>query len=299
MPTRLPMADSRRETGEPPPFERVAIVGCGLIGGSLGLAIKAQWPRSLVIAVDRKDVIEAAMHMHAADVGGDDLVLAAGADLIVLAAPVQANNRILGALADHVPAEAVVTDVGSTKRATAAAAEALPDRFHFIGGHPLAGAAAGGIEAARGDLFRGRPWILTPVEREVPSRLIAMLEALGARVQMLAPEVHDALVAYLSHVPQLVASALMHVVGAQAGAAGLALAGRGLRDSTRLAASPAEPWRDILLTNRDNIIPALEELIAVLRRLQDERGGADELSSMFASAAEWKATLERYFDERP
>ena len=156
MPTLLPMADGRR--GAPLIFERIAIVGYGLIGGSLGLAIKERWPDALVIAVDRKDVIETAMRMHAADVGGDDLVLAADAQLIVLAAPVLANNEILSALAKHVPAAALVTDTGSTKRDTVAAARQLPGRLRFVGGHPLAGAAVGGLEAARPDLFHGRPW---------------------------------------------------------------------------------------------------------------------------------------------
>jgi prephenate dehydrogenase len=153
-----------------------------------------------VIAVDRKDVIETAMRRHAADVGGDDLVLAAEADLVVLAAPVRANERVIEALADAVPGAALVTDVGSTKRSTVAAAGALPARLRFIGGHPLAGAATGGIDAARPDLFRGRPWILTPGEGQEAGvqALRGLVEALGARVHVLTADAHDALVAYLS-----------------------------------------------------------------------------------------------------
>lgn len=297
---RLPMADARREAAGPAPFERVAIVGYGLIGGSLGLAIKQQWPASLVIAVDRKAVIETAMRMHAADVGGDDLVLAVDAELIVLAAPVLANNRILGELAEYVPGEALVTDVGSTKRVTVAAAQGLPERLRFIGGHPLAGAAAGGIESARPDLFRGRPWILTPAggrQGPTPAPLGEMLEGIGAHVKVLAPEAHDTLVTYLSHLPQLVASALMQAVGVQAGAEGLALAGRGLRDTTRLASSPPGIWNDILATNHDNIVPALEDFITVLRQMQAGQG--DELARTFESAVEWKRALEQHFEERP
>jgi prephenate dehydrogenase len=286
-----------RQGGEPPPFERIAIAGYGLIGASLGMAIKQQWPTALVIAVDRKDVIEFAMRQHAADVGGDDLVMAAEADLVVLAAPVRANIRLLGELADYIPGEAVVTDVGSTKRETVAAARALPGRLRFVGGHPLAGAAAGGIDAARPDLFRGRPWILTPDARrsEEALELRAVLEALGAEVQVLSPEAHDAVVAYLSHLPQLVATALMHMVGTHAGPEGLALAGRGLRDTTRLAASPPGIWADIFATNRDNLRPAVEELIALLRRLQ-AGDDPDELERTFESAAHWKRLLDRRFD---
>ena len=100
----------------PPPFARIAIIGFGLIGASLALAIRRLWPSVLIIAVDRRDVIESAMRMHAADVGGDDPVMAAEADLVVLAAPVLANVALVGQLADYVPGEAIVTDVGSTKR---------------------------------------------------------------------------------------------------------------------------------------------------------------------------------------
>lgn len=287
----------RPDPDEVPPFKHIAIVGYGLIGGSLGLAIKQRWAQALVIAVDRKPVIEAAMRRHAADVGGDDLVLAAEADLIVLAAPIHENIKTLDRLADDVPGTAIVTDVGSTKRDIVTAASRLPARLAFIGGHPLAGAAVGGFDAARPDLFHGRPWMLTPAADAAPDqRLVSMLEAIGARVRVQQPDAHDALVTYLSHLPQLVASALMHVVGERAGADGLALAGRGLRDTTRLAASPPDIWRDIIQTNRDNIVPALEELIRVLRELQQDDSAA-ALERTFEAAASWKRELERHFTE--
>lgn len=292
MTTLLPMA-GRPGDSETPPFERVAIAGYGLLGGSLGLAVKERWPRALVIAIDSKDVIETAMRMHAADVGGDDLVLAAEADLVVLAAPVHANHNLLASLPDVIPGEALVTDVGSTKRRTVAAAAALPARLPFVGGHPLAGGTARGLEAARPDLFRGRPWILTPGDPvgEPIARLRAMLGALGAQVRILTPEAHDELLAHLSHLPQLVVSALMQVVGDRVGASGLALAGRGLRDTTRLAASPPGIWRDILATNGDHIDAAIEELIAALRRLQHDASG-EAVTATFEAAAAWKRTLD-------
>jgi prephenate dehydrogenase len=291
------MADTRRRDSSPPPFERVAIVGYGLVGGSLGLAVKAQWPSALVIAVDRKDVIETAMRMGAADVGGDDLVLAADAQLIVLAAPVCANIHILAELPEHVPGEAIVTDVGSTKRETLAAAKTLPARLAFIGGHPLAGAAVGGLEAARPDLFAGRPWILTASGQVPPLPLTTMLAAIGAAVHSMTPDEHDRLVAYISHLPQLVATALMHVVGVNAGEGGLAFAGRGLRDTTRLASSPPVVWADIVSTNQDRIGAAVDEMIDVLMRLKTQAGGG-ELTRTFESAAQWKRTLERHFEDQ-
>jgi prephenate dehydrogenase len=299
------MADTRRRDSSPAPFERVAIVGFGLMGGSFAMAYKAHWPSALVIAVDRKDVIEMAMRMGAADVGGDDLVLAAEAQLILFAAPVCVNIRLLAELADYVPGEALVTDVGSTKREMVNAARALPPRLTFVGGHPLAGAAVGGLDAARPDLFAGRPWLLTPGgvgDDQVPARFRALLEAIGATVHILAPDAHDALAAYISHLPQLVATALMHVVGNTVGDDGLAFAGRGLRDTTRLASSPAAVWHDIVATNHDRIGEAIDQTVDALRRMQasggraGDGGRADELTRMFDSAALWKRALERHFE---
>lgn len=290
----IPLTPSADQNTGVPIFQRIAIVGFGLIGGSIALAVRERWAQSLIIAVDRKDVLEAAMRAHAADVGGDDLVMAADADLVILAAPVRQNLAMLRDLAGCVAGEAIVTDVGSTKRAVVEAAGSLPERLTFVGGHPLAGAAVGGLPAARPDLFQGRPWILTPTlpgEDPAVLRLGAFIEGLGARVELMAPAVHDALLAHLSHLPQLAISALMHVIGAHAGEAGLALSGRGLRDTTRLASSPPDIWRDILATNRDDVRRALDDLIAVLQRLRDDTG-EDELQRIFESAARWKDVLE-------
>src|SRR5512134_2175533 len=118
---------------EGPPFERIAIVGLGLIGGSLALAIRRRWRGGLIIAVDRKDALETGMRMHAVDVGADDLGMVAGADLVVLAAPVRQNIDVLGRLSAFVGGPALITDVGSTKRAILREARALPERLTFIG----------------------------------------------------------------------------------------------------------------------------------------------------------------------
>ena len=278
----------------PPPFEKIAIVGFGLIGASIALAARRAWPAALLIAVDRKDIIETAMRMHAADVGGDDLVLTAAADLVVLSAPVRANIDILGQLPMHIPGDATVTDVGSTKREVMEAAAMLPNRLRFVGGHPLAGAATGGLRAARPDLFQGRPWIVTTADE----RLNAFVEALGAHVHVMTADEHDVLVAYLSHLPQLAASALMHIVGERAGSDGLRLAGRGLSDTTRLASSPGDIWRDIAATNSDNLSRAIDELVDVLQRLKPGAAGSrDALDRTFESAAHWKQVLEGHRNE--
>jgi len=272
------------------PFTRIAIVGFGLIGGSIALAARKLWPRTQIIAIDRPDVVATALRSAAADDGGEHLRLCASADLIVLAAPVETNARILCDLPNHVAGTAMVTDVGSTKRQVAETSRCLPERLPFVGGHPLAGASTGGLNAARSDLFTDHPWILTP-KGEGPhvDRLSRFIEGLGARVHFMPPEAHDDAFAYLSHLPQIVASALMHLVGEKTGEGGLALAGRGLRDTTRLASSPADIWRDIASTNRDNIGPAIDELIHVLVRM---KSGGDAIAATFESAARWKRVLD-------
>ena len=177
------------------------------------------------------------------------------------------------------------------------AAATLPAGLEFIGGHPLAGAAAGGVEAARPDLFDDRPWLLTPgpaASDATQTALSEFVRELRAVPQLIDAEQHDRLLAYLSHLPQLAVTALMHVVGAYAGPDGLVLAGRGLRDTTRLASSPASPWRDIVDTNADNIAQAIDDLIAALQGLKDSATpeSAGRLEQMFMSAARWKGVLE-------
>jgi prephenate dehydrogenase len=290
------MAEAARVPALTPPFERIAIIGFGLIGGSLGLAIKRRWPSSHVTAIDRNDVLSTAMRLRAADATGDDLAAIGHPGLVVLAAPARENIALLHRLPDHVAAGTLVTDVGSTKAAIVTAASALSGRIRFVGGHPLAGAAVGGIEAARADLFDGQPWML--VDGSGGMAAVAALErfvlGLGARPYRLGADEHDRLLAYLSHLPQLAATALMHVVGEHAGAAGLPLSGRGLRDTTRLASSPASVWRDIVETNPDHIAGALDELIAALQALkQRSPDGATRLEELFASASRWKDVLER------
>ncbi len=286
----------RRPPGQtaPPIFAKVGIVGLGLIGGSIAMAARQLWPTSLVIAVDNKDVLETAMRLQAIDVAADDLVVLAEADLVILAAPVRQNVALLADLDANVRQAAIVTDTGSTKRATMEAARALPGRFSFVGGHPLAGAAEGGLEHARPDLFKGRPWLLTPADDgsgAAVEKLSSFIEALGARPRVMTPGSHDRLLAYLSHLPQLTASALMQVVGEAAGAEGLALAGRGLIDTTRLAASPADIWADIAATNADEIGPAIDALIELLLALRRDLPAGARLAELFSEARRWRDLL--------
>ena len=261
-----------------PPFRRIAIVGVGLIGGSIAKAATAAWPSIAVVPLDT----------------GDDLARVSGADLVVLAAPVLANVAILPALAGHLSPATLVTDVSSTKRLITAAAGAVPG-LTFIGGHPMAGAARGGAANARADLFERRPWILTPGAEDAGpgQRLEAFVTGLGGVPHIMTPELHDQFVGAVSHLPQLTASALLHVVGTLAGDAGLEIAGPGLYDTTRLAASPAGIWKDVAATNHDVLRPALDALIAALSDMRDSLETGEGIDAVFTSACRWREELDR------
>lgn len=288
------MLQPGRSPGQAPIFQRVGIVGLGLIGGSIALAARQTWPAGLVIGVDRKDVLERAMVMHAIDVAADDPIVLAEADLVILAAPIQQNLELLAELADNVSGSAVITDTGSTKREMVEAAKSLPERLTFVGGHPLGGAARGGIEHARPDLFTGRPWLFTPNkghDTQTLDKLKSFATGLGAVPQILSPEDHDRLLAFISHLPQLTVSALMHVVGQAAREEGLSLSGRGLQDTTRLASSPADIWKEVCATNADEIGSALDALITVLRELRADLRTGKSIDEVFDSANLWRETL--------
>ena len=150
---------------EPPIFQKIGIVGLGLIGGSIALAARQLWPSSLVIGVDNKDVLETAMRLHAIDVAADDLIVLAEADLVILAAPVRQNLALLDELDENVRQPAVVTDTGSTKRAIVERRATAAAAIH-VRRRPSARRRGGsGLEHARPDLFKGRPWLFTPVGR--------------------------------------------------------------------------------------------------------------------------------------
>jgi prephenate dehydrogenase len=285
-----------RRTGAEPIFQKIGIIGLGLIGGSIALAAREIWPASLVIGVDNKDVLETAMRLHAIDVAADDPVVLAEADIVILAAPVRQNLELLDQLDENVRQAAVITDTGSTKRSMVEAARRLPARFTFVGGHPLAGAAAGGLEHARPDLFKGRPWLFTPGNDRsgaAVEKLLSFAQAVGASPRIIDAEAHDRLLAFLSHLPQLTASALMQVVGDAVGRDGLELAGRGLVDTTRLASSPPEIWKDIGATNEDEIAEALDSLIALLQDLRRDLPSGDRLGEVFSAARRWREALPR------
>jgi len=296
LPVIQPRPSGEGGEGKVPVFDKIGIVGLGLIGGSIALAARQIWPTSLVIGVDNKVVLETAMRLHAIDVAADDLILLAEADVVILAAPARQNIALLGELDENVRHPAVITDTSGTKRAIIETARGLPPRFTFIGGHPLGGAAKSGLEHARADLFVKRPWVLTPHgdgNAAAVEKLSAFVRALGAEPHVMDPDAHDRLLAFVSHLPQLTASALMQVIGDAVGDQGLQLAGRGLIDTTRLASSPPDIWRDVTATNADEIRTALDVLIAVLEDLRADLSSGERLTEVFDAARRWRAVMAR------
>jgi len=245
-------------------MQTIAIAGVGLIGGSFGLATRKAGFTGTILGVSSARTIGKAMKRGAIDRGVSLPEAAGNADLIFLSQPISIILETLATLKGMVRPGAIVTDAGSTKAAICKAAEPLP----FVGGHPMAGKEVSGIEAAEADLFRGRPWVFTS---EPPAPLRELVASFGARILVMKAEEHDRMVAWSSHLPQLVSTALAGAVHHHAPDA-VAVAGPGLRDMTRLAASPWDIWRDIIATNHDNVYAALDAYIA---RLDSLRVGLD------------------------
>jgi prephenate dehydrogenase len=275
-----------------PPFESIAVVGLGLIGGSIALGVRERWPQSRVFGVDSESVLAHVLGAGAIERGFESIGALPDTSLIVLAAPVRQNIELLG----QITRPAAATDVGGTKREIVSAARAmsLSPGTIFVGGHPLGGGERGGFAFARPDLFAGRPWIFTPDGNEASDaidRLSRFVIGLGAKPCTLTADEHDRVMAFVSHLPQLAASALMETVGAAAGHEGLRMAGRGLVDTTRLASSPADVWRDICLTNADAVGDALDCLIARLTQLRSDLRRGEAIEAIFSAAAKWRAEL--------
>lgn len=278
-------------------IQRLAVVGVGLLGGSLALAARAQGLAREIVGVGRdRSRLEAPLRAGAVDRVTTSVAEGVrDADVIVLAATVLANERLLGEVWGAMAPGALVTDVGSTKRGIVSAAERLAagQPRAFVGSHPMAGSEQSGFGVARADLFRGATVIVTPTEASDPvavKGVTALWEALGARVSALDPDTHDRVVAAISHLPHVAAWALVDAVGRfEPGA--LAFAARGFKDTTRIAASDPAMWTDILLGNRDAIVASL----AAFRRALDDLEGfvtAGDRAGIEALLARMKAQRE-------
>lgn len=290
--------------GEAARIERLVVFGVGLIGGSFAAALRASGNVGRVIGFDRDAAnLEAARKRGVIDEIGSDVEAALrGADAVLLAVPVGETRNILATIAPYLASTTVITDVGSTKREVVAAARAtLADRLAcFVPGHPIAGAEKSGASAARADLFRDRLVVLTPLAETEPSataRVAAYWRACGARVRSMTPEEHDALFAAVSHLPHVLAFALVDYIAARPDAALLfELAAGGFRDFTRIAESSPVMWRDICLANRDALLAELAAYRAELERVMAliERGDGASIEALFDRA---RAARQRYLQK--
>jgi prephenate dehydrogenase len=275
-------------------LHKLAIFGVGLIGGSFAAALKAAGLAQRVAGVGRsRGNLERALALGLIDeIAGDAAAALEGADLALVAVPVQQTEAVLEQIAAHLSPACVITDAGSTKQdVVAAARRALgPGIARFVAAHPIAGAELSGAEAASATLFRNRLVVLTPLPETEP-RACALVEALwracGARPMQMTAQRHDEVFAAVSHLPHALAFALVHMIAGRADAQQLfAFAGAGFRDFTRIAGSSPEMWRDICLANRDALgeeIAAFQHALATLAS-HLERGDAQAIERLFAAA---------------
>jgi prephenate dehydrogenase len=261
-------------------IQQITIVGTGLIGGSLGLALRQHGFQGTIVGCDKPEVLERALTRGAIDRGGTDAKQAVrDSDVVVLATPVGAILSLFEKIAPTLPPATLIADTGSTKRqlaerarmvfGTAAGERVLP-------GHPMAGKELGGIENADPALFRNVVWLITPIgaaQQQHTARqteYLKLLESIGARVIAIDPERHDRLCAWISHLPQMISTALASLLQEELGdeKAVAEIGGRALQEMTRIAHSPYSMWRDIALTNGENLEEALlryEQQLAHLR----------------------------------
>lgn len=277
-------------------FAKVVVVGVGLIGGSFALALKAAGVAGRIVGVGRRaQTLERARSLGIVDaVGGMDAATLADADLVLVAVPVAQTGSVLASLAPLVGPSTIVTDAGSTKGdVVAAARSAMGARIgQFVPGHPIAGTEHSGPDAAFPELFRDRNVVLTPLAENAAAdvaRVRRAWEACGARAQELDIAEHDEILAAVSHLPHVLAFALVdHVAGRPGGDKFMAFAAGGFRDFTRIASSHPEMWRDICVANRSALLKELQGYGKALDALRDmvERGDAAGLRALFESARE-------------
>jgi prephenate dehydrogenase len=280
-------------------FEQLGLIGCGLMGGSFALALKKAGLVKRIVGYSKSpSTTERARQMGVIDVEAPSALLAvSGADIVLLAVPVAATESTFKAIRHLVGPNTLVMDVGSTKRDVVdAARRVLRDNLGaFVPCHPIAGKEVSGVEHADSDLYAGKQVIITPIERTFTVQLqkaVDVWTAIGSHVTKMSPQSHDAAYAAVSHLPHLIAFALINgITGQDHGKEYMSLAGPGFRDFSRIAASDPHMWRDILIANREELLAqshifqqnlrALEQLIAT--------SNGDELEALIEKASETRA----------
>ena len=284
-------------------IRQITIIGTGLIGGSLGLALKKYGFAGQIVGCDRAPVLERARSKAAIDKGHTDPADAArGSDVVILATPVLAVIDLIDRLGPALPSHTLLTDVGSTKAEVMARARKVFGKnlvSRFLAGHPMAGKEQAGMEFADPDLFQGAAWFVTPaVGQDVYDGLcgefLGWVEKIGALIASIDAQEHDRLCGWISHLPQMISTALAATLVDEfgEGAPLLDAGGRALREMTRISASPYSMWRDIALSNKQNIgdaLLALEQRLAHIR----ENLGSKELALEFERAHHLRKTKTR------
>lgn len=279
---------------DPPAFKRVAILGVGLIGGSFGMALRAKRMAREVVGIGRStDRLRMAADLGAVDSWTLDIEEGVHkADLFYIATPVRSVIPLLAEALPFLDANCVVTDAGSTKSEICrAATELLEERAAFVGGHPMAGSEEAGVAAARADLFEGSTYVLTPDAEtglDAIRRLSATIEGIGARVVVMDPDEHDRCAAVVSHLPHVMAAALVLLAqeAAERNPVLFELVAGSFRDMTRVAASPPVLWRDICLTNASTVGESAAGLFSAIARAVEymRSGDSESLGRWFADA---------------
>jgi prephenate dehydrogenase len=277
-------------------LKRVSIIGLGLMGGSLALALKRAGLATHIVGCGRQVLIDRAREMGAVDSGSASAAEAVvGSDFVFLCTPVETSMRLMREIAPHLKSGALLTDVGSTKQSFADAAREIfgaQAAARVLPGHPLAGREVSGLEHATADLYSGSVWALTPLDEsshESHQQLHVAIEALGARVVVTSPEEHDRILAYTSHLPQMLSTALALVLErrfTEKQDPALQIHAGGLRTMLRLAASDPAMWEQIAASNAANIAEALECIEHELRSLRESLGDA-EFRKHFEAAREF------------
>ena len=280
-------------------FEQLGLIGCGLMGGSFALALKRAGLVKRVVGYSKSpSTTERARQMGVIDVEAPSALLAvSGADIVLLAVPVSATEATFKAIRHLVNANTLIMDVGSTKRDVVdAARRVLRDHVGcFVPAHPIAGKEVSGVENADVNLYAGKQVILTPIERTFTVQLqkaVDVWTALGCNVVKMSPQSHDAAYAAVSHLPHLIAFALISGISGQAhGKDYLSLAGPGFRDFSRIAASDPKMWRDILIANREELLEQSKIFQASLLSLEKliASGDGDALEARIDQASSTRA----------
>jgi prephenate dehydrogenase len=272
------------------PIRQITIIGTGLIGGSLALALRKKKFAGRIIGCDREAALERARARGAIDDGSPNPGDAVrGSQLVILATPVLAIVDLIERVGPVLPAKALLTDVGSTKAAVVERAEKVFGKNvgkRFLAGHPMAGKESSGVDYADPDLFHNAMWFFTPLPGQnlndgVLAEYAGWIDQIGARIVMLPAEEHDRLCAWISHVPQMISTALAAALVEEFGAEAplLPAGGRALQEMTRISASPYSMWRDVAITNQKNLADALwkvEQRLAHIRENLATRQLAEE-----------------------